>query len=82
LKVTGIVMLFPAVTNGVEEEFENLRSPAEVLNSTAGIGVAALLATGRVTGDGAMPVGVAESGLKVTWTVHDCPGAREKYWKP
>ena len=38
-------------------------------------GVAALLATVRVTADGAMPVAVPESGLKVTWTVQDCPGA-------
>jgi hypothetical protein len=38
--------------------------------------VAALLATVMVAVAGAMPVGVAESGLKVTWTVQDCPGAK------
>src|ERR1700751_3443609 len=57
------------------EEFENRRSPTEVLNGTAGTGVAALVATVRGTTDGAMPVAVPESGLKVTWTVQDCPGA-------
>jgi hypothetical protein len=47
-----------------------------VLNGTVGTGVAALLATVRVTADGARPVEVPESGLKVTWTVQDCPGDR------